>query len=494
MRLPKTRLIRVLVKDSAGKVVKNAEVTVQDTATKTPLQGQKYSIGEDGVTRLVVPVRPDVDLVVAAPGYEVQSQTTYWASDYVFRLRRPGDVMPLMPLSAVQPAVVSPVQPERKARSLTVVVETPEGTRLKDAEIAILDAATKKIFERKFLIEGLGIVQVEAEPGQDIELLATAPGRVTESLKVGKEESYAFKLRRRESEARMKVTVKDATGRRVVKASVLATEDGRELGRSATDDQGVASVAFTYGDEARLLVEVHHGGYQARKTPVRLPRDESLEVVLLPVRPVVKSSFATVLVLSKSFTASRAAYNRVRDGLGRILDECAEHEDLWSGVGLLGLGDGRVREVVPLSKTLDEGAARQARAALGGLEPYAGTLSWRDLETLAQYLAKSGQIGEAGCEVLVLAPRNLAMDDTLSLYDAGGEALVESFRAKNLRLRLIEVGTAEEPNRAYQELCERTQGFYQSVPSGENLAQDIVQLQFHYPTPPPGSRAGKKTE
>lgn len=490
-RVAKTRIIRVTVTDSGGNALKDAEVSIQEAATKSPLQGQNYHVGSDGSTRIVVQNSPEVELVVTAPGYQIQKQVVYWATEYVFHLRLPsGDTFPQPEYSAPSPKVVTPVAAveERKTRTITVVVEGEGGNRLKDAEVAVLNAVSKKIHERKLLVEGLGMFEIESDPSSEMDILATVPGHVTDSHKLGKDETYVFRLKRRESQVKMKVMVRDAIGRKVAKASVLATEDGRERGRAATDDQGLAEVAFSFSDDSGLVLEVHHGGYQSRKTPVRLPRDESLEVVLLPAKPVVKSTFVVVVALSKSFTSSRAVYNRVREALGRIIDESVQHPDIWKDLGVLGLGDGRIREILPLTKEVDEALAKQSKTALGGLEPYAGTLNWRDLETLADFLNKSGRVSEAGCDVLVLAPKNMAMDESLSLYDSGGEPLVDNFRSKNLRLRLVEIGMGEDNSRAYQELCERTQGFYKALKSGDNLIQDLMEIQFHYPAPPPSTK------
>jgi hypothetical protein len=175
-----------------------------------------------------------------------------------------------------------------------------------------------------------------------------------------------------------------------------------------------------------------------------------------------------------------------------VLQDCAGNPDVWRDVALLGLGDGRVREILPLTKNLGEAEVKEAKTRLSGLAGDAGTLSWRDLEKLAQFLGNSSAIGDAGADVLVLAPRNVALDEKLSLYDAGGDGVMDGFRQKNLRLRLIEIGATDDGTKAYKELCEKTQGIYKAVKMGEKLGEEIAKLQFHFPTPPPTAEGSPK--
>jgi len=86
----------------------------------------------------------------------------------------------------------------------------------------------------------------------------------------------------------------------------------------------------------------------------------------------------------------------------------------------------------------------------------------------------------------------MVLDEKLSLYDAGGDSVMGSFRQNNLRLRLIEIGFTEDRTRAYRELCEKTQGFYRAVKIGDKLDEQVARLQFHFPTPPPSPDETKK--
>jgi hypothetical protein len=86
----------------------------------------------------------------------------------------------------------------------------------------------------------------------------------------------------------------------------------------------------------------------------------------------------------------------------------------------------------------------------------------------------------------------VALDEKLSLYDAGGDGVMDGFRQKNLRLRLIEIGATDDGTKAYKELCEKTQGIYKAVKMGEKLGEEIAKLQFHFPTPPPTAEGSPK--
>jgi hypothetical protein len=487
----------VLVKDIHGHPVPNAKITVVDFETKTALPNEEYAVDAEGAKRLVVRTAPDVELVVTAPGKAPKTQIVYWASQYEFKLHDPGQVLPSEPISTptsttVTVVAVQPAPAVRKTRTVSVVVEGEEGPRLKDAEVAVLESKTKKILERKLLVEGLGAVEVAEDAGTPLELIATVPGRDSTTQAVGGESSYVFKLKRRQTTNKLSVAVKDSLGRAVAEATVVATEGGRKLASVATDNQGLAELNFAFSDPSDLALEVHHGGYRPKTTPVRPSQDTKLEVVLMPARPAIKSSLVTVLVLSKAFAANPKHFEALRAAVTRVLQDCAGNPDVWRDVALLGLGDGRVREILPLTKNLGEAEVKEAKTRLSGLAGDAGTLSWRDLEKLAQFLGNSSAIGDAGADVLVLAPRNVALDEKLSLYDAGGDGVMDGFRQKNLRLRLIEIGATDDGTKAYKELCEKTQGIYKAVKMGEKLGEEIAKLQFHFPTPPPTAEGSPK--
>ena len=373
-----------------------------------------------------------------------------------------------------------------------MVVENPEGQRLKDAQVAVIDSQTKKIYERKFLVDGLGTVEFEADDSATFAVIASVPGRTPVTQELGSKTSMVFKLERRKETAKLKVTVKDNLGRQLAGATLVATESGRELTKVSTDEKGWAEVSFTYSDASSLIIEAHHGGYQPRKSPIRPSRDQSLEIVLMPARPVVKSSLVTVLVISKAFTSSPKTFARVRESVARVLRECAQKRELWKNTALLVIGDGRIRELLPLTEELTDADIKKAQERLSGLYAQAGTLSWRDLVKLAQFVGNSGQLGTAGGDLLVLAPKNMALDETLSLYDAGGDSAMDSFRQKNLRLRLVEIGYTDDSTRSYRELCQKTRGFYKSIKISDKLPDHIARLQFHFPTPPPLAETPRK--
>lgn len=472
----KTRTVSVVVEDQEGKRLKDAEVAVVDLKTKK-IYERKFLIEGLGAVELKEDSTGSLELVAIAPGRLSSTQELGEGSSYVFKLkRREPEVAPIV----------------RKKRTLSIVIEGEDGQRLKGAEVAVVDSKTKKIHERKLLGEGLGSVEFEEDAAAAIELVAAARGRESSTQAVGEENSYVFKLKRREVSAKLSVLVKDSLGRTVSGATVIAIEGGRKLASKATDDDGHAEVSFVFGDPSDLVLEVRHGAYRPRKTPVRPDRDQKLEVVLMPSRPAVKSSLVTVLVLSKSFTASPQTFAKVRAAVARLLEDCAKDPELWRDVALVTVGDGRIREILPLTRKLGDAEIKQAKARLSGLYGHAGTLSWRDLGKLAQFLGNSRALGDAGAEVVVLAPKNMVLDEKLSLYDAGGDSVMGSFRQNNLRLRLIEIGFTEDRTRAYRELCEKTQGFYRAVKIGDKLDEQVARLQFHFPTPPPSPDETKK--
>ena len=377
------------------------------------------------------------------------------------------------------------LKPLEKTYLISLVVESEKGERLKDAEVKALDTEHEKLLARKLFQLGIGSVELKAAPDANIELIASAPGHESGSLKLGKSKSYVFVLKRRMLKGKVAVSLKSSNGAKISNASAIISEAGRELVRGTSDVKGWTQLTFQYSDPSLTTLEVIHGGYQTRKLPLRPGRDQSVDVVLLPRRPKVKSAFLTVIVLSKTFTASPKTYARVRSGVEKILSDCVKHRGLWAHIGMVSLGDGRTRELLSMSSGVDGKKVKQVKGRLSDLYSQAGTLSWRDLNSLAGYLDKTGKVGASGCDILVLAPKNLSMDGELSLYEAGGEPVLEAFRKKNLRLRLVEIGVLNDVTRAYRELCEGTQGFYKTLLVNDSLPKAISDLQFHFPSPPP---------
>jgi hypothetical protein len=481
--------VRVTVKDSAGQPVASARVAVLNPAAQSE---QDYPVGQDGTVTLIA---RSATLRVSAPGFEPQEASLFPKQKVAtFALRAQGQAVSLPPLVLVPvPAAVTPPQPAPApaSRVFSVVIESEEGQRVKDAEVTVVDAKSGEIHSRKLLGDGIGTMDIKAAASVRLEIVATAPGMEKATAPVGDKTSYVVKLQPKKVTSNVQVTVKDAVGRKVGGASVLASEGNRELTRGETDDQGSIQLSFTYASASDLTLEVYRGGYQTRKVPVSLPRDKSVEVVLLPTRPAVKSTLAVVVVLSKVFSASPKTYAQVRESVNRILSDCQQNQELWSEVGLFALGDEKVRDILPLAKELDAGQLQRAKKTLSDLYGGAGSLSWRDLTSLSEYLSKLLRTADAGCDVLVIAPKNMSLDDALSLYDAGGEPVLTAFRSKNLRLRLIEVGAIDDVGRAYRELAEGTQGFYKALRAGDALPQEIGRLQFHFPNPPPIHGPGK---
>ncbi|MDP6111627.1 MAG: hypothetical protein QGG53_07125 [Planctomycetota bacterium] len=652
---PKTRYVKVIVKNNQNLPIAGANIMVVDLATKTPLEGQVYKTGAKGTKGIVVRAKPDVELVVRYPGMVEKRQAVYWSNQYEIRLSPPLQLAPIQYSTIPVQKVV--VVPAKQKRSVSIVVEGVEGRRLRDAEVAILDARTKKIIERKLLLEGLGSVEFEAEEDLDLELIATAPGRKSTALKLGAGNSYIFKLKRREVRAsssavvkdadgkpltgaqvivaeagkilaratcdakgtaalnyaytdaaaltieaaldgykavrrplnariattnislepiirtidrtlslivqgsagerleqadvsvldaqtskiyervllqqgvgtvrykakekvqlklqassagritasqpvtkagsytfklerkqlksKVAVTVKDNVGRMVSGATILVTEEGRQLASVTTDKRGWAEVGYAYSNASLILIETHHGGYKTRKAPLNPSRDNAVEIVLMPQRRAVKPSMYAVVVLSKAFTASPKNFTRVRQTMKKIMNDFHKSPELWKSTSVLSIGDGRIRQILPMTAKINEGDVKQALTRLSGLYAHAGSLSWRDLKKLADFIKNSRQVGEAGADLLVIAPKNLAMDEKLNLYDAGGDGVMDAFRQNNLRLRLVEVGFTDDPTRSYKELCDKTQGFYKVLTISDKLFEEVAKLQFHYPTPPP---------
>ena len=654
---PKTRYVKVVVKNNQNLPVAGASIIVVDLASKAPLEGQVYKTGANGSKGIVVRAKPDVELVIRYPGMVEKRQPVYWSNQYEIRLAPPLQLAPIQystPATRVQKVVVVPA---RQKRSVSIVVEGVEGRRLRDSEVAVLNARTKKIIERKLLLEGLGSVEFETDEDLVLELVATAPGRkstalklgagnsyifklqrrevnasssvvvkdtggklltgaqvivaeagkvlarassdakgmaalkyaytdaatltveavldgykavqsplntrvattnlslepiihtidrtlsliiqgnggerleqadvsvldvqtsklyervllqqgvgsvrfktkenvqlklqasaagrVTASQPIGKANSYTFKLERKQLKAKVAVTVKDNVGRMVAGASILVTEEGRQLASVTTDKRGWAEVGYAYSDASLILIETYHGGYKTRKAPLSPGRDHAVAIVLMPQRRAVKPSMYAVVVLSKAFTSSAKNLARVRMTMKQIMNDCLKSPELWKGTSMLTVGDGRIRQILPMTAKINEADVKQALIRLSGLYAQAGTLSWRDLKKLAEFIKNSRQVGEAGADLLVIAPKNLAMDEKLNLYDAGGDGVMDVFRQNNLRLRLVEVGFTEDPTRSYKELCDKTQGFYKALKINDKLFEEVAKLQFHYPTPPP---------
>ncbi|MDA0840155.1 MAG: carboxypeptidase-like regulatory domain-containing protein [Planctomycetota bacterium] len=653
----KTRYVKVVVKNNQNLPVEGASIVVVDMATKTPLEGQVYKTGADGSKGIVVRAKPDVELVIGFPGMVEERQVVYWSNQYEIRLSPPSQLATVQYSQPVTPVQNVVVVPTRQKRSVSIVVEGTDGRRLQDSEVAVLDARTKKIIERKLLLEGLGSVEFESEEDLVLELVATAPGRKSTALKLGSGNSYIFKLQQREVQAnssvvvkdtegnplagaqvivaeagkilaqassdakgaaalnyaytdeatltieaaldgykavrspmntrlvttnlnlepiirtldrtlsiivqgsggerleqadvsvlneqtsklyervllpqgvgavrfkanekeqlklqasaagrvtasqpigaadsytfklelkqlesKVAVTVKDNVGRMVSDATILVTEEGRQLASVTTDQRGWAEVGYAYSNASLILIETHHGGYMTRKAPLNPSRDNAVEIVLMPQRREVKPSMYAVLVLSKVFTSSAQTLAHVRMTMKQIMDDCQKNPELWKGASVLTIGDGRIRQILAMSEKITEDDVKQALTRLSGLYAQAGSLSWRDLQKLAEFIKNSRQVGEAGAEVLVIAPKNPAIDETLNLYDAGGDGVMDAFRQNNLRLRLVEVGFTKDPTRSYKELCDKTQGFYKALTINDKLFEEVAKLQFHYPTPPP---------
>ncbi|MGE4570463.1 MAG: hypothetical protein AAEF72_03915, partial [Gammaproteobacteria bacterium] len=152
---------------------------------------------------------------------------------------------------------------------------------------------------------------------------------------------------------------------------------------------------------------------------------------------------SVMVVLSKAFTSSPKNFTRVRQTMKQIMNDFHRSPDLWKGTSVLSIGDGRIRQILPMTTKITEGDIKRALTRLSGLYAHAGSLSWRDLKKLSDFIKHSRQVGEAGADLLVIAPKNLAMDEKLNLYDAGGDGVMDAFRQNNLRLRLVEVGFSE---------------------------------------------------
>jgi hypothetical protein len=370
-------------------------------------------------------------------------------------------------------------------RTLSLIVQGSAGERLEQADVSVLDAQTSKIYERVLLQQGVGTVRYKAKEKVQLKLQASSAGRITASQPVTKAGSYTFKLERKQLKSKVAVTVKDNVGRMVSGATILVTEEGRQLASVTTDKRGWAEVGYAYSNASLILIETHHGGYKTRKAPLNPSRDNAVEIVLMPQRRAVKPSMYAVVVLSKAFTASPKNFTRVRQTMKKIMNDFHKSPELWKSTSVLSIGDGRIRQILPMTAKINESDVKQALTRLSGLYAHAGSLSWRDLKKLADFIKNSRQVGEAGADLLVIAPKNLAMDEKLNLYDAGGDGVMDAFRQNNLRLRLVEVGFTDDPTRSYKELCDKTQGFYKVLTISDKLFEEVAKLQFHYPTPPP---------
>jgi len=465
---PARRAVSVVVEGLEGERLKDAEVVVIDAATSR-VHEKKLLL--EGVGSLEVEAKSGTSfqIVATAPGRERGTATIGKSDSYVVKLK---------PRKAA-------VQPPPARRAVSVVVEGLEGERLKDAEVVVIDAATSRVHEKKLLLEGVGSLKVEAKPGASLQIVATAPGRERGTAPIGKSESYVVKLKPRLASTQLSVEALDAIGRKVAQATLVVSERGRELARATTDKEGLAGLEFTYSDPTGVVLEAYHGGYQTRRVHLRLPKDKNVRVSLMPSRPKAKSNLVTVLVLSKVFTASPKTFARVRATVHKLLSECSESPDVWAGVGLYTLGDGRVREVLPLKRRVDSEALTRAKRTLSGLYGSAGPLNWRDLKALGEFLTKPGRVGPSGCDVLVLTPKNMSLDEEMSLYDAGGEPVLNEYRAKDLRLRLVEIGAIEDVTKSYEEFCEGSRGYYRALINKDSLSDEVVKLQFHLPNPPP---------
>jgi len=561
----RSRLIRVVVKDSHGNPLKAAEITVIDAATKKPLEGAKFKVKEDGTTQIIVREQPKVELRANAPGKEAEVQPVSWPREYMFELYNPGEkvVLPaLSPLatfvtsSGVRPRVLSVVVQDSKgnmlkdvvvavinatsqeviqqkllnngvgsfeakvargtklkinakfpglisetknvgsessyvfrlkshARSVNVMVEGKEGVRLKGAEVRVIDAKTKKAIKSWSVLEsGFGPIEFDSVPGTNVVLEARAPGRRSVTVAVPKNsKQLMIQLERRDTQARFAVLVKNR-GNQPVEDAVfsLVDENGKELATGHTNRLGKAEAKFKYKELFEARLEVRHGAYRNRAVPIRMKPDQEVEVILTPEAPKNKSSLMIILVLSRGFQKPPVSYVEVKKGIRNILEASKKNTRLWDYIGFYALGNREIRDILPFTRNADDHHIDQAKDRLRDLSLYSGAMTWRDLSRLNKFLEKSGRNFDAGCEILLIAPKNMAMQDDESLYDAGGEDIMSLFRARNLRLRWIEVGRSK--TEAYKELCDGTFGHYSALVPEKGLSDKILKLQYHLPKPP----------
>lgn len=179
----KTRFVSVVVKRDSGELLKGAQVTVVNGATMTAFEGQEHKL-EKGSAWIVVPRYGDVRLLAAAPGHVSALRKVDWVREYTITLvpKAAGAATPGLPVVKTAPAeaVVKPT------RVLSVVVEGEDRKRLRDAVVTLLDADSKAVVERKLLVNGFGSFNLKIAKDKDIEVVAEAPGRVSQTSRVGR--------------------------------------------------------------------------------------------------------------------------------------------------------------------------------------------------------------------------------------------------------------------------------------------------------------------
>lgn len=373
------------------------------------------------------------------------------------------------------------------ATKVDVIVEGSQGTRLENSEARVIDAkASAALTEWTLLRQGFGSLTYKPGAAEDLQVLARAPGHLEANAKLTRDQRTALiKLKPKVIQAKARIKVTEQSGKALPAARVrLLKRDGTELDTGITDDKGGVELEFQYSDLFDAYLHVTRGGYRVKTVPIRLMAQQSIDAVLSPEVPLVKSTFLVVLVLDRRLKTPANLLAEVKQGVVRLLGECRENSQFWDSTGAYALGNREIRDILPITRDLNQHLIEQAESRLRDLSAYSGALSWRDLESLAKFLEKSGKIGPGGCDILLISPKNIVLSETDSLQDLGGEDVLDLFRQRKLRLRLVEVGQLEQKTKAYQELCDGTFGAYKVLSTKGKLSESLVELQYHFPKPP----------